>query len=277
MKPERDVHDETERLQTVIRSLVGPALRVAFLRDYLETGNPHGVARVFDAILADAPGTHDPVLALVMLLARLDENDPLGIQLREVAQELGLRNLERLLRRSDVPAPASLGSVRVPEYGRGRELSVGERRSLARAPSRRLFDKLLLDPHPLVIRQLLENPRLTEDDVIRLAAARPANAEVLRELARTEWLCRPRVRLALIQNPGTPPAIAVPLLGACTRGELLDLQRHSSSSVVRETAAELASGESKGDYPSSSSSSSQRINAPSVTFSAHSSQRGGSS
>jgi hypothetical protein len=169
---------------------------------------------------------------------------------------------------------------RVPEYGRGRELSIGERKSLARAPSRTLFDKLLRDPNPFVIRQLLENPRLTENDVMRLAARRPANVEALRMIARTDWLLRAQVRMALIQNPGTPSSIAVPLIAACTGSELADLKGHMEcSDVVREVASELwALRQGRPSVqPSSSSSSSQRSSAPSLTFDAQGSHRGGSS
>jgi hypothetical protein len=129
----------------------------------------------------------------------------------------------------------------VPDYGTGRELTVGERRSLARRPSRRSFEMLLRDPHPLVIRQLLYNPKLTEDDVVRLVAHRPARAETLLEIARLpRWLSRPRVRLAMLLNPGTPQHIAVPLLGVCTRGELREVVSSADTAVLlRATAAEL--------------------------------------
>jgi hypothetical protein len=129
----------------------------------------------------------------------------------------------------------------VPDYGAGRELTVGERKSLARRPSRRSFEKLLRDPHPMVIQQLLQNPKLTEDDVIRLAAHRPARVETLTEIARLpRWLSRPRVRLTMLLNPGTPEHIAVPLLGACTRSELREvLQSADTPVLLRATAAEL--------------------------------------
>jgi hypothetical protein len=129
----------------------------------------------------------------------------------------------------------------VPDYGTGRELTVGERRSLARRPSRRAFDRLLSDPHPLVIRQLLENPMVTEEDVVRLATRRPARLEVMRELAQSpRWLSRPRVRMSVLLNPGSPPEMAGPLLVLCTRGELsLVMESTDAPGVLRATAREL--------------------------------------
>ena len=129
----------------------------------------------------------------------------------------------------------------IPDYGTGRELTLGERRALARRPKRELFEKLLLDPHPMVMRNLLINPKLTEDDVVRLATKRPARVEVLRELVQLpRWLKRSRVRQALILNPGTPLDITLPLLSVSIRAELLEVIRSTRCpAVVRVTAQEL--------------------------------------
>jgi hypothetical protein len=132
-------------------------------------------------------------------------------------------------------------SEEVPDYGAGRELTVGERRSLARRPQRGVIEKLLLDPHPLVIRQLLENPGLVEDDVLRLATKRPARLDVLQVLSRSaHWLCRSRVRLALVLNPGTPPHVSMPLLMVCNRNDLLEVTTTTTvPKLVRVTARQL--------------------------------------
>lgn len=234
------MREDAERLATVIRSLPEAGLRVAFLRDYLQNTETQEVGRAFDSIAgaSSSDSEREILLALVMLLAGLAD-DPLLDRLGQIAAADSLPRLSRLLRRgAEVARSQSLPPV--PDYGAGRELSVGERRAKARTPNRAWFDKLLRDPHPLVIRQLLENPRLTEDDIVRLAARRPANVEALRAIARTDWLVRSRVRMALIQNPGTPAAIAVPLLAVCTRPELRQVRTNAESSeVLREIAEEL--------------------------------------
>jgi len=176
-----------------------------------------------------------------MVLAA-DGDSPFVERLRQHAEERRLLSLARLLRRGpESAAGRSLSQPPVPDYGTGRELTVGERKSLARSPNRRAFDKLLKDPHPLVIRQLLENPRLTEDDVVRMVTRRPARLEVLEAVAQhSRWLSRPRVRSSMLFNPGTPPAIAMPLLAVCTRNELVELLHHSEASpVLRSAALEL--------------------------------------
>jgi hypothetical protein len=122
-------------------------------------------------------------------------------------------------------APSSterdLAKQRVPDDGKGRPLTLGERKSLARRPDRETMQRLLADPHPAVIHRLLRNPRVLEDDVVRLAARRPGHGAVLAEIARsTRWVHRPRVRLAIVMNPAAPPEIAARIVGLLLRPEL---------------------------------------------------------
>jgi hypothetical protein len=123
----------------------------------------------------------------------------------------------------------------------GREHTLGERRSLARRPDRRAFDTLIGDPHPMVIRLLLDNPKMTEDDVVRLATRRPARADLSREIARSpRWVRRARIRMAILLNPGSPPEVSMVRLGLCTRGELRDVIEDTLGPVaLRATAVEL--------------------------------------
>ena len=83
------------------------------------------------------------------------------------------------------------------------------------------MERLLRDPHPDVIRQVLANPRLTEDDLLPLAARRPVRPDVLTEIARsTRWSHRPRIRMALVLNPDTPLGVAAPIVSLLLSHEL---------------------------------------------------------
>ena len=88
---------------------------------------------------------------------------------------------------------------------------------------------------------LLCNPMITETDVMRLAARRPAYPEVIAEIARSPaWATRARVRMAIVQNPGSPPEIAVPLLRLLIRPELAQVIAAADvPRIVRAAAAEL--------------------------------------
>ena len=237
---------DVSRLERILLALPDPALRVAWLAERLERWPAAAAAGLLNELCEESersdPDAREALLSVSALFARLG-NHPLLDGLREEVAAQRLLALDRMLRRAPQPVmvdrPAN--DLPVPDYGTGRELTLGERRSLARRPNRRMFDKLLADPHPLVIRQLLENPKLTEGDLIRLVTRRPARTEVIREVAEhPRWLSRRRVRLAILLNPGSPPEIAVPLVVVCNRNELRELLQSTDTSVVlRAIAVEL--------------------------------------
>lgn len=237
-----------DRLRRVLLSLPDVTLRVGWLRAHLAELRDADAAELLASLCSDGergdPESREALLVVAMVLAA-DAHTPFVERLRHHAEERRLLSLARLLGRSDgALSGRSLSEPPVPpvpDYGAGRELTVGERRSLARSPNRRVLEKLLRDPHPLVLRQLLGNPRLTEDDVVRLAARRPLGSATVDALAESpRWLRRPRVRLSLLLNPGTPEAVSMPLLAVCTRCELLDVVHGTDAPLsLRASAREL--------------------------------------
>jgi hypothetical protein len=110
---------------------------------------------------------------------------------------------------------------RIPDFGKGRPLTLGERKSLARTHDRSLIQRVVRDPHPDVIRILLDNPSLTEEDVVRVCAARPNDPNVLQTVYRhRRWVVRYRPRNAILRNPDTPLDTALLLAPLLRKGEL---------------------------------------------------------
>jgi hypothetical protein len=128
---------------------------------------------------------------------------------------------------------------RALESSKGRPLSLGERKSLARRRDRNVLARALRDPHPDVVRILLDNPALIEIDVVRLCARRPVQPEVLALVfAHERWIVRYRIRLALVLNPHTPESIAVQLLPHLTPSDLRAVaQSGDISARVRDACA----------------------------------------
>jgi hypothetical protein len=224
-----------------------PGLKQSALRVEITGRGALPVAAALD-VLAGRAEQADPVAREVLaaaVLALTDAPAPLTDDLRVAAHEHGWLALARLLRKKAARAPAEPvpepGDRPLPRAGTARPLSLGERKSLARRPTRAALERLMGDPHPDVIRNVLGNPRLTEDDVVRLAARRPAFADVLVEIARhPTWSQRIRVRRALVHNPFTPPEIAVPLVRLLIRPELVDILASTEvPPIVRAAAKEL--------------------------------------
>jgi hypothetical protein len=76
---------------------------------------------------------------------------------------------------------------------------------------------------------------------VRLVARRPNRPEVIAEVSRHPgWLQRPRVRMAIVQNPWSPPEIAVPIVRLLIRPELREvLAAADLPPIVRAAATEL--------------------------------------
>ncbi len=111
------------------------------------------------------------------------------------------------------PGYRSAKTERVPDYGAGRTLTLGERKSLARRPSRKVLERVMADPHPSVIRNLLRNPKLTEADVMRIVSRRPNYDKVLIEVYKNpRWNKRYPIKHALVCNPYSPPSLSIKLL-----------------------------------------------------------------
>jgi hypothetical protein len=112
------------------------------------------------------------------------------------------------------------------------KLAVGERVSSARQCSRELIKVLLFDDDERVFEALLINPRLIEDDIIRLIASDRASGRKLALIAGDRrWGQRYAVRFGLASNPATPKAVAASQLRHLRRDDLSALHSHPRTSV----------------------------------------------
>jgi hypothetical protein len=100
----------------------------------------------------------------------------------------------------------------------------------------------------MVIAKLLDNPRLTENDVVFLAARRPAPSDALGEVGRhPRWRRSKRVATALVLNPYTPPRIGMTLLHMLTLDEIKDTTRDDRLQLLLRKAAREVLSECKRD------------------------------
>ncbi|MGB5310938.1 MAG: hypothetical protein WBN38_02635, partial [Polyangiales bacterium] len=71
------------------------------------------------------------------------------------------------------------------------------------------------------IRILLDNPSLTEEDVVRICAVRPNDPQVLQTVYRhRRWVVRYRPRNAILRNPDTRLDTALLLAPLLRKSEL---------------------------------------------------------
>ena len=94
-----------------------------------------------------------------------------------------------------------------------KEMPLGMRKFLARKPDFALIKRITRDQDHRVIENLLHNSRLTELDVVRIAATRPASPKVIEAIYNhPKWITRYRVKKAIVLNPNSPLSIAMRLV-----------------------------------------------------------------
>ncbi|MEM7151223.1 MAG: hypothetical protein AAF799_00200 [Myxococcota bacterium] len=203
------------------------SMRVARLSEIVAAADPNDAAWLLDALATAGRAGGPPFDVSLLAAVDLFDGDRLNYDQRraifEAAEARGLAACTDLMMSQaqiadeQVTAPRSL----VPGT---RPLTLGERKSLARSWDRNVLERLLVDPHTDVVRLLLSNPHVTEDDIVRIATARNSSAAVLDLILRSRrWGVAPRIRRALVRNPRLPLATALRLLGLLNRRELQEL------------------------------------------------------
>jgi hypothetical protein len=139
------------------------------------------------------------------------------------AIELGLEGVRAMLLS---PAPQRLWEEPLDRADpRLSHLTLGHKKSLARVhrdPD--LLARLAAEGEPVVVRELLRNPQLTEPFALRIASRRPCRPQTLRCLwQERRWRTRPAVLLALVRNPYLEPEVALKILPSLAAGELEEI------------------------------------------------------
>lgn len=94
-----------------------------------------------------------------------------------------------------------------------RETPLGTRKALARKPDANLIKRIARDQDHRVIRSLLDNPRLTEMDVIKIGSTRPTSHRVLEVIYNhPRWISRYHIKKVIVLNPYSPLTMAMRLL-----------------------------------------------------------------
>jgi len=244
----------TDRLLAHLGSLEpGPAAEAAAGRE-LASLEPEEAAELLGALVErakDSPGAgHALTVASRALMFCGAADLPLDHRRRidAAAVQLGLTEVAALFLEEDPSKAIDPAATQAPDPLLG-GLTLGHKKALARRADGDSIARLALEGDERVVRELLLNPRLTEEQVVRLAARRPARCEALLEVWRsTRWSVRAGVRRALAMNPYTPPEISLKLLPHLLDADLKAIRGDNAlHESVRDVAARLLNA--KRDKP----------------------------
>ncbi|MBI4514352.1 MAG: hypothetical protein HY699_00845 [Deltaproteobacteria bacterium] len=106
-------------------------------------------------------------------------------------------------------------------YNLIKNMGVGEKIKLALKGNRDARTILIREANRLIPRFVLQNPRITDDEIVGIARNRNVDAELLRIVSEhKEWGRNQQVRSALVSNPKTPVAVALRFVNSLTEREL---------------------------------------------------------
>lgn len=142
-------------------------------------------------------------------------------------------HLARLLDRPAEESPEKKENV----WDHIRGLSQMEKILLAAKADRTERAMLLQDNDPRVLLSVLRNPRLTVEEVARLAKSSFLNHQIAEVIVKTaQWMAVLDVRLALIHNGRTPPAFALRILPTLPENEVRAIARTGTSMALKTAA-----------------------------------------
>jgi hypothetical protein len=102
---------------------------------------------------------------------------------------------------------------------------------------------LTQDNDPRVLLSLLRNPRVTVDEVVRVAKSSYLNYQIADVIMQTtQWMSSLDVRVALIRNPKTPPAFSMRILPTLPEAEIRAVARAGTNMALKTAALRLLQG-----------------------------------
>ncbi|MBI3752627.1 MAG: hypothetical protein HY266_01110 [Deltaproteobacteria bacterium] len=126
-------------------------------------------------------------------------------------------------------------------YKRIQHLNVSGKIKLALLGNKEARDILLKDSNKLVSSTVLKNPRITEDEIVKVVNSRSISDDILRQVGgNKEWLKKYPVKLGMVNNPKTPLTVALRLLNQLNEKDVQHIAKSKNVSSALAAAARKA-------------------------------------
>lgn len=219
------------RYPVIVEALYfNPESPMAIVARALETCVRQGVD------ISSIPG-HEEIIESVLGVSQGGEEEATEAATEEAADGPGVADDEyRELLKS---AMDDSGSGRPLSYQQIQALSIGQKVRLAMMGNQAARGILIKDNRQVVAMAVLRSPRLTDKEIAAFAKNKSLSDQVIRVISRNrEWTKLYDVKKSLIQNPKTPPELAMRFVPSMHDRDLRDLARNKEiPSFVKATAA----------------------------------------
>lgn len=217
---------ELGRLDRRVEPVPEPEMRRALVLEWISDRSPRAFCEVAGAVLARGRAADPLRRALCDVLTSVPCPRLPYERRKELYAEAAQRGddeIMRLLR--SVPAREKIDDPERLLSKEMAEIPLGRRRAMARGNQPQWLEQLAKDCDPIVIANLLLNPRTVEADVVRIAASRPVATSALIEISKCpRWFSRNPVRKALARNPYCPVDIATGIVASLPFEDLREMR-----------------------------------------------------
>lgn len=132
----------------------------------------------------------------------------------------------------------SAGGKQASVWDRIRAKPYSEKTILAAKADRSERAVLIQDNDPQILFYLIKNPRITTEEVLRIARMTSISAAVADQIAKTaQWSSNQEIRSALVNNPRTPTPLALRLLPTLPEPEIRHIAKSAGVSQALKQAA----------------------------------------
>lgn len=175
---------------------------------------------------------------------------------------MGLEYIEEIYEETEEQRKAAIGKIigelqmegeeipgdRISMINRIMKMGVKDRVKLGMKGDREARNILIRDPNRLVSSAVVNNPRITEQEIEMIASMRSISEEILRQIAANrQWSKGYNIMHALAKNPRTPLANVMTIMSRLQLRDLLALTKNRNvSDAVRRQALRLHSARTGG-------------------------------
>jgi hypothetical protein len=162
-------------------------------------------------------------------------------EIYEETQEEREQIVDRIIgefRMDDIELPTE----RISVLNRIMKMGMKDRMKLAMKGDREARNILIRDPNRIVCQAVVNNPRITEQEIEKIAAMRSITEDVLRQIANSrQWQRSYTIAHNLARNPRTPIANVLTILSRLQLRDLAALSKNKNvSDAVRRQALRLS-------------------------------------
>lgn len=177
---------------------------------------------------------------------------------------LGLEYLEEIYEETEAQRQATLDKIlgelkneeeeidgeRVSMLNRIMKMGVKDRVRLGMKGDREARNILIRDPNKLVSSAVINNPRITEQEVENIAAMRTLSEDILRQVAANrKWARSYNIQHNLVRNPRTPISGSMTIMSRLQLRDLTALSKNRNvSDAVRRHATRLLAARTGGKH-----------------------------